>query len=641
MKISKSFLLFCLTSQMNFLFANLTNQGFEHYGLYSFSEEELQEIEKNASKVDEVVPNKLGATRIYGHENGKQIYYENFKDLGEFSYYQDSTSSSVSFLSSSSTITSNLGASLPSRVDNSLLPSFPPIGNQLNLGSCVGWASTYYQASHELGLLNGFNNKTSNQYVLSPKWTYNLLNGGVNYGLNPYDAYNLLNVCGAVSIASLPYDSNYLAWDLNFQDWINATKNRFLKATLISGLNLGNRQDLTAIKSALNNGHVLTFGTYINSWVTTKIKRDPRRINNLYFNEYAVRYMNGQKGGHMMTIVGYDDTIWIDVNNSGKEDSGERGAFKVANSWGTGWGNQGYIWISYDAFRSVSGVKNMNKISRVPLAAPLNSAAILAVPVKANYTPSLLSTFTIDQGRRNQLKVSVGASSSGTAQPQTSITIPALNYSGGPFDFAGTSNSTSSTKFAIDLTDFAQSAQNFSRYYLICQDSTKNFATTLSGYTLVDIQRNATIPSSYDTTTFDNSYVAQYIDYTFLQSQGIYQQPTSAKITSHSNNQKVQGKIQINVHASSGHDIQHVDLYYNDIFIERDHEAPYQFYVNTTAFKNGKGLFHAIATDSLNNKVTSSVSLDIRNPTRPNKTQKRGFYEEDIEVNIPYILIEE
>ena len=43
--------------------------------------------------------------------------------------------------------------------------------------------------------------------------------------------------------------------------------------------------------------------------------------------------------GHAMCVVGYDD-------------SKNGGAFEVQNSWGTGWGNGGYIWIRYRDFAS-------------------------------------------------------------------------------------------------------------------------------------------------------------------------------------------------------------------------------------------------------------------------------------------------
>ena len=46
------------------------------------------------------------------------------------------------------------------------------------------------------------------------------------------------------------------------------------------------------------------------------------------------------RGGHVVTIVGYNDTI---TTHDGP------GAFKLVNSWGTGWGLAGYWWMSYVA----------------------------------------------------------------------------------------------------------------------------------------------------------------------------------------------------------------------------------------------------------------------------------------------------
>lgn len=46
---------------------------------------------------------------------------------------------------------------------------------------------------------------------------------------------------------------------------------------------------------------------------------------------------NSSYGGHAMCVVGYDD------NKYG-------GAFEIQNSWGTSWGDNGYIWITYNDF---------------------------------------------------------------------------------------------------------------------------------------------------------------------------------------------------------------------------------------------------------------------------------------------------
>jgi C1A family cysteine protease len=48
------------------------------------------------------------------------------------------------------------------------------------------------------------------------------------------------------------------------------------------------------------------------------------------------------RGGHAVAAVGYDDNYKI--GNS-------KGALLIRNSWGTGWGQQGYGWLPYDYVR--------------------------------------------------------------------------------------------------------------------------------------------------------------------------------------------------------------------------------------------------------------------------------------------------
>ena len=46
----------------------------------------------------------------------------------------------------------------------------------------------------------------------------------------------------------------------------------------------------------------------------------------------------GYRGGHANVVAGYDDNLMI-----GKD----KGALLIRNSWGTGWANSGYAWMSY------------------------------------------------------------------------------------------------------------------------------------------------------------------------------------------------------------------------------------------------------------------------------------------------------
>lgn len=95
------------------------------------------------------------------------------------------------------------------------------------------------------------------------------------------------------------------------------------------------------------DGKVLTFSS-CNRW-NTDLGKDLITEDKV---EVAYRCYTG--GAHSMTIVGYNDDVWVDINGNGIVEDQEKGAFKVANSWGDSGINNGYLWISYDALNSTT-----------------------------------------------------------------------------------------------------------------------------------------------------------------------------------------------------------------------------------------------------------------------------------------------
>jgi len=52
------------------------------------------------------------------------------------------------------------------------------------------------------------------------------------------------------------------------------------------------------------------------------------------------------EGGHAIVVAGYDDSMVVKNQNVGGMET--KGAFLIRNSWGTGWGANGYGWLPYE-----------------------------------------------------------------------------------------------------------------------------------------------------------------------------------------------------------------------------------------------------------------------------------------------------
>ncbi len=277
---------------------------------------------------------------------------------------------------------------LPSSVDNSLDPAFPPVGDQGKLQSCVGFATTYYQLTYEINKsrgLNSKNNDNSANYstILSPKWTYNNINGGFDSGTTFSAAYRFLFSHGAVTWNEFPYDKDYLsvAVPKSVSDTALTREPLDLIEINDSGHTDNESQFISDIKAQLAGRHLVVIFTMPSAWVVSTVKNDPKATTNSTFVGQAIIDYSSLKPSplHAMAIVGYDDNVWDDLNGNHVVDSGEKGAFKVVNSYGAGGtfqsvnSNAGFYWFSYDGLRRdsiVSQTKYWPPTNRQPVFGP-------------------------------------------------------------------------------------------------------------------------------------------------------------------------------------------------------------------------------------------------------------------------------
>lgn len=255
---------------------------------------------------------------------------------------------------------------IPDSADNSTSPYFPKIGNQGAMGSCTSWAHVYYSFTYAINKSRGI--KTTPENTFSPQWSYNLTSNGEGEGSTAADIEWFLEKQGGVPLSMVPYKEDPVNWCSDLNVWRESINNRL--ADTIKYKSIGDRStqitspdddDLTEIKTALAKGELLTFSTEIYSWVSTKLKTHKDAPENSKFEgEEAIKYVDGSEGSHAMTLVGYNDNIWVDVNDNNKVDSGEMGAFKIVNSWGEHYANDGFIWMAYDAVNRVSSINGFD-----------------------------------------------------------------------------------------------------------------------------------------------------------------------------------------------------------------------------------------------------------------------------------------
>ena len=255
-------------------------------------------------------------------------------------------------------------ATYPASVDNSQSEFFPAIGNQSGIGSCVSWAVVYYGFTY--ANCRAKNIPATGDNVMSPAFVYNKIKTA-NGGTWETNAYSMLTQVGTTSknhadFESYDFEQSCKTWFPEKELWQEAADNRLTSFTRIGQPDMitsPDDSDLNVIKEYLNNGYLIN--------ITARV----RYCENGYIPSGSVhagewiRLSTGSEGYHEMTIVGYDDNIYYDINGNGTIEDAERGAFKVANSWGDDWCNDGFIWYAYDSLNGVSQAKQ-DGISRYP-----------------------------------------------------------------------------------------------------------------------------------------------------------------------------------------------------------------------------------------------------------------------------------
>lgn len=208
----------------------------------------------------------------------------------------------------------------PVNLPSSMILTTPTPGNQGNEGSCAAFAIGYGARSIEQYYRTNATSYSVSNNVFSPEYVFNVANpGDCGLGTSISIVLNIIKNQGIATWQSMPYsDLNGCALMPDGNQNANAANYK------ISGYSTLPHTDRVAIKTMISQKHP----------VIVTLQADNSFINagpGFIWNAYSGSGMLA----HIVIIVGYDDA---------------RNAYKIMNSWGTGWADGGYSWIDYDFF---------------------------------------------------------------------------------------------------------------------------------------------------------------------------------------------------------------------------------------------------------------------------------------------------
>ena len=296
---------------------------------------------------------------------------------------------------------------LPPYVYNGESKYFPPIFNQ-DGGSCGSAQSIGYMFTHEMCCYRDLDASIAeNQYPTHFTWLLayqNTTSEGITRALGvpnvpTYGGRTYSRLFGAQT-----HDDPDYGWMQGYDKWYSAMWNKTAQGITFAPTNTpeGQRElkewlynhsgDETMQGGGIAGIGVASGGNW-GSIPTTDANKAAGVNGKKYVKSWGTTY------DHAVTICGYDDRIEFDLDgdgNIGEVAENEVGAWIIANSWGSGWENKGFIYCPYKYCYAVG----KNSLTWIPT----------AHTIRKDYRPLRTIKLLMDYTHRSEISLSAGIS---------------------------------------------------------------------------------------------------------------------------------------------------------------------------------------------------------------------------------------
>jgi hypothetical protein len=206
------------------------------------------------------------------------------------------------------------------------LKDYAPVpGNQGTTSTCAAWASAYAGRTILEAIKNNWGRDSASKNIFSPSFVYNQIrmNKTCNGGTSLIDALDVIKNQGSVKFKEFGFECSR---EVTKQDKSHAGVYRIIEYRDI--FTSQNINKVKLVKKSLAEMHPVVIA--IDCPPSFASAKDVLKPDSSEYKSWA--------RGHALVVVGYDDHKY-------------GGAFEIMNSWGTKWGNGGFLWVKYDDFQ--------------------------------------------------------------------------------------------------------------------------------------------------------------------------------------------------------------------------------------------------------------------------------------------------